>query len=108
MSYKVGDIVLVKFPFTNLKEAKKRPVLIVKAQNDLNDAICLQITSNDNQSHLMRLNDTDLKESIFSIVSYVKYDKCFTINAEIIDKKIAIVTENLLKNIKTLFCDVLF
>ncbi len=108
MSYKVGDIVLVKFPFTNLKGAKKRPVLIVKAQNDLNDIICFQITSNEDQSHLLRLNDGDLQESVFSMVSYVKYDKCFTINAEIIDKKIAKVTKNLLENIKTLFCDALF
>ena len=43
MSYKVGEIILVKFPFTNLKKSKKRPVLVVKSENEFNDIVCFQI-----------------------------------------------------------------
>ena len=108
MSYNVGDIVLVKFPFTNLKKAKKRPVLVIKSSTQLNDIICLQITSKDDQKSLMHIKQNDLRESIFSVESYVKYDKCFTLNEEVIDKKIGCVTELFLKNLVERFCKEIF
>ena len=108
MSYEVGDIILVKFPFTNLKKSKKRPVLIVKSENELNDIVCFQITSNSEQSNLLKIENSDLNDSTLSLKSYIKYDKCFTINTEIIDKSIAKVNYNLLNKLKVLFCDELF
>ena len=108
MSYKVGDIILVKFPFTNLKKSKKRPVLVVKSENELNDIICFQITSNSEQSNLLKINNNDLSNSTLSLKSYIKYDKCFTINTEIVDKPIAKVNNDLVNKLKILFCKELF
>ena len=108
MSYKTGDIVLVKFPFTNLKKSKKRPVLVVKSENNLNDIVCFQITSNSEQSNLLKIENSDLSDSALSLKSYIKYDKCFTINTEIIDKSIAKVNKDLLNKLKILFCNELF
>jgi len=108
MNYEIGDIVLVKFPFTNLKKSKKRPVLIVKSENNLNDIVCFQITSNSEQSNLLHIKESDLNNSILSLTSYIKYDKCFTINTEIVDKSIAKVNINLLNKLKVLFCKELF
>jgi len=108
MSYKTGDILLIKFPFTNLKKSKKRPVLVVKSQNSLNDIICFQITSNKNQTNLLKIKKSDLSDAIFSFDSYIKYDKCFTLNSEIVDKKIAEVHSSLLDSVKKLFCNELF
>ena len=34
MDYKQGDVVLVKFPFTNLAGSKKRPAIIVSNKDD--------------------------------------------------------------------------
>jgi len=108
MSYKIGDIVLIKFPFTNLSKAKKRPVLIIKNENELNDVVCFQITSNDEQNNLLKINSNDLANSNLTLDSYIKYDKCFTLSTEIIDKKIATVNNDLLKKLKELFCKEVF
>lgn len=108
MSYKIGDIVLVKFPFTDLSKSKKRPVLIIKNENHLNDIVCFQITSDDNQSNILKINDKDLINSNLTLESYIKYDKCFTLNTSIIDKKIATVNQNILNSLKELFCKEIF
>lgn len=48
MNYKTWDILLVPFPFTNLRQTKKRPALIVSPEdyNSGSDVAILFITSN--------------------------------------------------------------
>lgn len=48
MNFKTWDIVLVPFPFTNLRQTKKRPALIVSPEgyNSGSDVVILFITSN--------------------------------------------------------------
>jgi len=108
MSYKVGDIVLIKFPFTNLKKSKKRPVLVVKSQSNLNDIVCFQITSSSEQSNLLKIQNCDFESDFLPLDSYIKYDKCFTLSSEIVEKSIAKVNTPLLNKLKTLFCKELF
>ena len=107
MNYKVGDIVLIAFPFTNLKKSKRRPVLIIKVNSTYADIVCFQITSNAEQSSLVLINDTDC-EHILPKKSYVKLDKCFTLDANIIDKKLSSVSRKFLDKIKQDFCHTLF
>jgi mRNA interferase MazF len=48
-SYKRGDVVLVLFPHSDLQTAKKRPALVVQADNlrtELDQVIVAMITSN--------------------------------------------------------------
>jgi len=108
MSYKTGDILLVKFPFTNLKKSKKRPVIVVKNENSFGDIVCFQITSNSEQSNLLKIENSDLDKSSLSLESFIKYDKCFTLNSEIVNKNIAKVNTNLIDKLKILFCAELF
>lgn len=105
MRYKRGEIVLVKFPFTTLRQSKKRPVLVIKDENEAGDIVCFQITSKSSQSSLFLLEDKFFSESSLPLKSYVKYDKCFTLNREIVDKKLASVNNRVIEEIKRLFCD---
>ncbi len=107
MSYKVGDIVLIAFPFTNLKKSKRRPVLIIKVNSAYADIVCFQITSNIDQSSLVLINDTDCERALPKR-SYVKLDKCFTLEANIIDKKLSSVSRKFLDQIKHEFCNTIF
>jgi len=99
-----GDIVLVKFPFTTLLKAKKRPVLVMGDQNEYGDFICFQITSKSTQSKIYTLHGEDFTGKHLPLKSYVKYDKCFTLNIEIVDKQLATVNDSSMDKIKELFC----
>lgn len=108
MSYKVGEIILISFPFTDLLSAKKRPVLIIKDENEYGDVVCFQITSNPRQSNLYEIHPDDLAEGILKLRSFVKYDKCFTISTQNADKKLAHISQIGLEKIKKLFCNEVF
>lgn len=108
MSCKVGDIILISFPYTNLLSAKKRPVLVVKDENEYGDIVCFQITSNAKQSNLFEINSDDLAEGDLKLSSFVKYDKCFTISTQNADKKLAQINPVSLEKIKKLFCYEIF
>ena len=104
MTCKKGDIVLVKFPFTTLLKSKKRPVLIIKSENEHHDFVCFQITSKATQSNLYFIDNEDIVDGDLKLESYVKYDKCFTLNTELVDKKLASVNNTLMEKLKKLFC----
>jgi mRNA interferase MazF len=65
MPYKRGDVVLVFFPDSNLRTAKRRPALVIQADNlntGLQQTIVAMITSNmsraDHQSRIRLLRDS--------------------------------------------------
>jgi len=108
MSYKKGDILLVNFPFTDLVTSKKRPVLVIKDENEYDDMVCFQITSKLNQSNIIKIEQNDIVEKTLKLVSFVKYDKCFTIDSSLVDKKLTAVNDIFLARLKQLFCEEVF
>jgi len=108
MIYKKGDIVLINFPFTNLSKSKKRPVLIIKDENNFQDIVCFQITSKSTQQSILKIEQSNLSDGELKLVSFVKYDKCFTLNSEIVDKKLASANDEFMDELKVLFCNSIF
>jgi mRNA interferase MazF len=108
MSYKKGDILLVNFPFTDLINSKKRPVLVIKDENEYGDIVCFQITSQWKQSNLMQIKSIDIVQEPLKLSSFVKYDKCFTIDSTIVDKKLTQTTNEFLCKLKDSFCNEIF
>ncbi len=105
MICKKGDIVLINFPFTTLSRSKKRPVLVMKSENKFNDFVCFQITSKSNQSNVHAIESSNIIDGDLKLHSFVKYDKCFTLNSELVDKKLASVDNALMEILKKLFCN---
>jgi len=60
MSYKKGDILLINFPFTDLANSKRRPVLLIRDENELGDFVCFQITSKSTQKCIIEIGVKDL------------------------------------------------
>jgi len=105
--YKKGDIVLINFPFTDLSNSKLRPVLIVKDENNQGDFVCFQITSNINQTSTIELKNSYCYEEL-RLRSFVKYDKCFTLNSSKVKTKVSSCKVGFLEQLKALFCKELF
>lgn len=105
MSYTVGDIVLVRFPYTDLKKSKIRPVLVVKNANRFDDVVCFQITSKQHSSAVIAITKQDFVDIDLKRNSFVRYDKCYTLHTDTLGKVIAKVNQDFLQEIKQLFCD---
>lgn len=93
--YRQREIVLVPFPYSDLSNNKRRPVLIV-SNNDYNqkfhDVVVCVITSNrQKDSYLVELQDSDLEIGVLPESSVVKVHKLFTIHQNKIIKKFSLV-----------------
>ncbi len=80
----IGTVVLINFPFADLKTYKKRPA-VVAASGSLGTVILCQITSR----HIpgvpgIKLTPKDFSEGGLPPVSYVRPDKLFTVDASVL------------------------
>ncbi len=105
MSPKQGSIVLVDFSYSNLKEAKFRPALVI-SNSEYNehsiDIVVLRVTSRsrDNvwESEILR---DDLAEGTIDIEpSYVKVDSIYAVEKSIIINVVARLKEEKINDIK--------
>jgi mRNA interferase MazF len=93
-NYKRGDVVLVLFPDSNLNTAKKRPALVVQADNlqtGLPQVIVAMITTNLRRAnHKSRvtvlLNSAQGKQSGLVSDSVIVTDNLATVQEKFIDK----------------------
>jgi mRNA interferase MazF len=95
----VNDVVLVMFPFSNLKGQKLRPALVV-ANAEFDDLILCQITSKRYSSEIaVELNSHDFIAGTLPISSYIRPDKLFTADRAIISRKAGTVSDEKAKKV---------
>ena len=91
-NYTLGEIVLVKFPFTNNLGFKKQPALIIKDTND-GDVIVCRITSKLYTSSY----DIELKnwsQNGLQLPSVIRVHKMASLEMNMIDRKLGEVDNN--------------
>jgi mRNA-degrading endonuclease toxin of MazEF toxin-antitoxin module len=112
MSPKQGSIVLVDFSYSNLKDVKFRPALVI-SNSEYNehsiDIVVLRVTSRsrDNvwESEILR---DDLGEGTIDIEpSYIKVDSIYAVEKSIIKKVVARLKEEKINDIKKLLLELL-
>jgi mRNA interferase MazF len=99
--YKQGDIVVVRFPFTDGSQFKKRPALVIS--NDLvnatGDYLLVQITSKAHKDGLsMEVENTDVLRPL-ALRSYVRSHKLFTVNESLVLSKITEAQTHFVKKV---------
>jgi mRNA interferase MazF len=82
--FAIGSVVLVAFPFSNLKGKKIRPALVL-AKVEFDNLILCQITSKPYSSKTaIRIESTDFTKGSLPVTSFVRPDKLFTADTAII------------------------
>jgi len=101
--YKNWDIILVKFPFSNLENFKLRPALIIWDYK--NDYIILAISSNAKNWINYEVDNKNLSTWKLLIKSFIKINKITSIEKSIIYSKIATTEKKFLRKVKEKFID---
>lgn len=100
MNITTGDIILLKYPFTDKIGSKLRPAVVV-SKDEFNEPlfVALQITSKP-QYHKYNIQITDdMLTTPLKMPSSVNFNMIFTVHQEVIVKKISSFTEDALKNL---------
>ena len=93
--YDQKDIIIIPFPFSDLTGSKQRPALIIsnKKLNGTEDRICCLVTSKPSQE-LIPITNNDFKEGNLPFESYIKPYRIFTVNKNVIRKRLCAVNNN--------------
>src|SRR5581483_413799 len=90
--FTVGEIVLVTFPFSNLKGQKVRPALVL-ANVEFDNLILCQITSKSYTSKTaIQIDSNDFVKGRLPVISFIRPDKLFTADEAIIKKAVGELT----------------
>ncbi len=83
-----GDVIVIDFPFSSLKETKRRPVLILKVPKG-GDIIVNQITGSSYEKSVeIEVENKDFKQGSLKRKSFVRIDKIASIEKSLIKYKV--------------------
>lgn len=99
------DILVVPFPFSDLSGIKQRPVLVISNNiyNKMsNDIVTCGITSNLRiLRHSIAIDNKNLEKGKIPVKSLIKTDKIFTLEKQIVRKRIARVDDETFEKVKS-------
>ena len=106
MGLSVGDVVLCKFYFSDAKQSKKRPVLVLKDNLPHDDFIAIPISSQIAKMHTDErlLSLTDFQVGNIPKTSKLMLRKTFVISKNVVLKKYGTLHTKVYKQIHKDFC----
>ncbi|WP_169732769.1 type II toxin-antitoxin system PemK/MazF family toxin [Azospirillum halopraeferens] len=102
MKISFGDVLLARFPFTDLSGDKRRPVLVLSADNDGNDIVVCAITSRPHHGPY----DIPVSPSVgdgLKVPSRVQFDKIATLERGVIAGQLGTMPDGFMNGHKELF-----
>jgi mRNA interferase MazF len=90
MSFKLGTVILIPFPFSDLTGLKQRPALVIsseESQQETNQVICMMITSA-KPVYSTDYNLISWQESGLLKPSIIKVNRVFTINKDLVKREL--------------------
>ncbi len=97
-NYRFGEIVLLKFPFVEQQEAKRRPALVLLDSGDA-DILAARITSQDVYTEYDVVLD-DWRQSGLLIPSVVRLHKMATLEKRLVERRLGVLTQKEMLNVQ--------
>ena len=97
-----GDVLLARFPFTDLTSDKRRPVLVVSVGNDGEDVTVCAITSRPHDGEF-DVAVTASEDNGLKVTSRVQFDKIATLERSVISGKLGSMTATFMNTHSSLF-----
>ncbi len=99
------DIVLLNFPFSNLKQSKVRPAVILsndKHNKKSDDIVVVPLTSNLQQTDYdMLITNKHLEKGNLIVDSRIKIDRIFSVDKKLVKMNIGKINKQTFSKIKT-------
>lgn len=82
-----GDVVVLDFPYSDMKNKKRRPVLVLKIPKG-DDVIVLQITASSYEKNVeIKIKNDDFKQGGLKRDSFIRIDKIASVEKSLIKYK---------------------
>lgn len=105
------DIVLISFPFSDMKSSKVRPVLVLsndKYNRKFEDFIAVPLTTNvKSRDYSVLITNKNLERGRLIIDSNAKIDRIFSINKNLVRMNIGKINKDTYTRIKTILADLI-
>jgi len=91
-----GDVIVIPFPFSDLSTTKRRPALVLANLEGKNILLC-QITSQYfDKKYVIPLKKTDFKKGTLPVDSYIRPERIFTADKNLILKTVGMVSSEIM------------
>jgi mRNA interferase MazF len=101
---RVGDLVVLPFPFSDPAKAKPRPALVLTLPDHHGDFVALAVTSQGGHQAAVALDASSLAEGSLPKPSWVRADKLYTFHTSVVSKRVAQVRVTVLLATLALTC----
>lgn len=100
-NYDVGDTLLLRFPFSNQENTKRRPALVVLDAGD-DDVLVARITTHDFKTKY-DIAIKEWKQAGLKAPSVVRLHKLATLEKSLVDRKLGSLSADDLKAVRSLY-----
>ena len=83
-----GSLVVLPFPFSDLRATKRRPVLLLTAPDGYGDFLAMAVTSQAGHPESIALNQSNMQTGVLPKASWIRTDKVVSLNRTLVAKEI--------------------
>ena len=104
LALRIGDLVVLPFPFSDPAKAKPRPALVITQPDHHGDFVALAVTSQAGQLGAVALDATGLNQGSLPKPSWIRPEKLYTFHTSVVSKRVATVRAEVLRATLALTC----